>query len=583
MRSLLKLLSFLKPLIWLVVLSIMLGIAAIATGIGLLGTSAYLIASAALHPSIAELQVAIVGVRFFGISRAAFRYLERLVSHSVNLKVLSNLREWFYRQVETAPPAVLYTHKSGDLLNRVMADLETLENFYVRVVSPVIVALVVATGVSLFLGTYDASLGLCLAAGLILNGIILPTLAVLTTRRSARKMVAARADLSSRTVEWIQGLAELQAAGVQHHWMKEINQKNLQAGEMQKNLSMMNGLNSGLSLLLLNLTVLGLLWIAIPLVNAGMINGVSMAVILLVGMAGFESVGSLPQAALMLNANLESSKRLFNVNPTNQPKLTGQIPPAGWSPKQISLEQVTFEYAEDGSFALHDVSFEISQGKKLALIGPSGAGKTSLVNLLLQFWQPSAGSINFDGFPASTIDAYEVRRLFGVVSQNAYLFSSSLRQNLLLADPSADDDRFHWALRQAKLENWVNGLPLGLDTWLGDQGMRLSGGERQRLAIARVLLQDRPFLLLDEPVENLDPVTAGCVLETIFDLFDDRGILLITHDFSYLERMNEILLLDEGRIIERGKLSELRENGRRFTALYDIFIQSLDKKTHANG
>ena len=578
-----KLIGFLKPLAWQVVLSIILGIAAIATGIGMLGTSAYLIASAALHPSIAELQVAIVGVRFFGISRAAFRYLERLVSHSVNLKVLSNLRQWFYRQVEAAPPTILYTHKSGDLLNRVMADLETLENFYVRVVSPVIVALVVGTGVSLFLGTYDASLGLCLAAGLILNGIVLPACAVLVTRRSAKAMVAARADLATLTVEWIQGLAELQAAGVQHQWMKEINQKNRQAGGMQKNLSLLNGVNSGLSLLLLNLTVLGLLWIAIPLVSAGSINGVSMAVILLVGMAGFESVGSLPQAALMLNANLESAKRLFNVNPTTQPILAGQIPAAGWSPTQIFCEQVSFEYADDRSFALSDVSFELRRGKKLALIGPSGAGKTSLVNLMLQFWRPSAGSIMMDDLSAATIDGYEVRRLFGVVSQNTFIFSTSLRQNLLLADPSADDERLRWALRQAKLEDWADELPLGLDTWLGDQGMRLSGGERQRLAIARVLLQDRPFLLLDEPVENLDPATAGRVLETIFDLFDDRGILLITHDFSQLERMDEILLLNEGRIIERGKLSELRENGRRFTALYDIFIQSIDKKTHANG
>lgn len=583
MRSILKLLGFLKPLIWQVVLSILLGIAAVAAGIGMLGTSAFLIASAALHPSIADLQVAIVGVRFFGISRAVFRYLERLVSHSVNLKVLSNLREWFYRQIEAAPPAVLYTHKSGDLLNRVMADLETLENFYVRVVAPIFMALVVGTGVSFFLGTFNASLGLCLAAGLIFNGFVLPVCGVLATHKSAKEMITARAEISAQTVEWIQGLAELQAAGVQDQWLKQVNQKSRQAGEMQLNLSMLSGINSGLGLLLLNLTVVGLLWIAIPLVTAGSISGVSLAVILLMGMASFESVGSLPQAALMLNASLESAERLLTLNPSGQPKLTGQSLSDGGSPTLVSCEHISFEYADDQAFALCDVSFELRRGRKLALIGPSGAGKTSLVNLLLQFWQPTDGMIKIGGIPAGELDPYRVRALFGVVSQHTWLFSSSLRQNLLLADPRADDQKLLWALQKAELADWAARLPQGLDTWLGDQGVRLSGGERQRLSVARVLLQDRPFLLLDEPVENLDPVTAGSVLESVFDLFNDRGILMITHDFSHLERLDEILLLEEGRVSERGKFAALLANRQRFAALYDLFTQTLKERTHANG
>ena len=575
MKTIPRLLSFLQPFFREICLSILFGVAAIGAGIGLLGTSAYLIASAALHPSIAELQIAIVGVRFFGISRAAFRYFERLVSHSVNLKVLSRLRVWFYRQVESSPPGDLYTYKSGDLLTRVMGDLETLENFYVRVVSPVVIALVVGTGVSLFIGAYDKRLGLVLALGLILNGYILPGLSLWITRIPARKTVETRAALSVQVVELLQGLEDLLTSGATDRWLERLDQKGSEAGRLQERTALLNGINSGLNLLLLNLTMLVLLWIAIPLVTQGLINGVSLAVILLIGMAGFECVANLPQAAEMLNASLLSAGRLFEIIPTGQPLPPVNLQPDHWRPSTICAESLSFDYDGDFTFQLHDISFEMEKGRKLALIGPSGAGKTSLVNLLLSFWKPTQGSIRFDQLDSGCLDPYLIRTCFAVISQNTWIFSSSLRENLLLADPQADDRKLLQILKAVELENWLKQLPEGLDTWLGDQGLRLSGGERQRVAIARALLQDRPFVILDEPVENLDPATAKNVLDALFDLFHERGILWITHDLSHLHLADEILLLENGAIVEHGGYASLKNKGGRFATLVNLDENSL--------
>lgn len=577
MRTTLKLLRFLKPFVKEILLSILLGVATIAAGIGMLGTSAYLIASAAMHPSIAELQVAIVGVRFFGISRAGFRYLERLVSHSVNLRVLSHLREWFYRQVESAPPAELYTKKVGDLLDRVMGDLETLENFYVRVISPVVVALVTGIGVSLFIGGYAVELGMILAAGLFITGFILPLETILVTYKTAREMTDARSGLSSRLVETLQGLEDLQTYGMQTIWFDEIKKESRKSGEIQLKLALLSGINSGLSLAILNLIILGVLWTAIPMVDGGSISGVTLAVITLLAMASFESTATLPQAAQNLNASLESARRLFSISGSSQSNRVISTEKIITTPRSIRLEEVNFRYAQDQAFQLLGINLFLEQGKKVALIGPSGAGKTSLMNLLLRFWSPDEGKMYFDNIESTRINPYVSRAFFGVISQKTYLFSASLRDNLLLANPNATEAELHQVLRLADLYERVNKLPQGLDTWVGDQGLRLSGGERQRVAIARALLQDRPFLLLDEPDIHLDPFTGNKIMKTIFDVFQHCGIFFITHDFSHMEQMDEIILLGLGRIIERGNHKSMLLDGGNYAALNALKNQWIAK------
>lgn len=577
MKPLNRLLAILRMFTGEVITSLLLGVAAIATGIGLLGTSAYLIASAALHPSIADLQVAIVGVRFFGISRGVFRYFERLVSHSINLKVLSYLREDFYRRVEPGAPANLVSYRSGDVLQRVMGDLETLENFYVRVISPVVIAIVVILGVSLFVGGYAVELGVILAAGMVVTGFLQPALSLLLTKSPTEELARSKGSSSARMVEILQGLEDIQSCNAQEHFYEPLMSGFTRSGMLQNRLITLNGVNSGISLLLTNLTVLGMLWFAIPLVSEGLLSGISLAVVTLMALASFEAVNPLPSAAQNLSASRISAQRLFGIGMPEGERVVEDVRVSISSSQRILLDEVDFSYAPHEEKVLEDISFELYPGRKIAVVGASGAGKTSLIHLLLGFQYPQAGRIMIGGVNARELDPEEVRSQFAVLPQSVYLFNGNLRENLLLAKPGASDNELLFAIEKAELSNWLASLPEGLDSCIGEHGVKMSGGERQRLAIARILLQDRPFVLLDEPTANLDQVNASKIMENLFSLYEWKGMLLITHNLDMLPRMDEILLIESARITEHGDFKSLVEKGGRFTKLYDLESDRLNE------
>ncbi len=570
MRSVFRLLRFIKPYLGEVALSILMGVATIAAGIGLLGTSAYLIASAALHPSIAELQVAIVGVRFFGISRAAFRYGERLVSHSVNLHLVSSLRVWFYQKLSLVKQDDLSIYRSGDLLDRILRDLETLENFYVRVLSPFIVFLVVTTGVSLFTGKFDAQLGWILAGGLLITGLVLPLVSVVLTRRSAQNTARYSADLSATLVETLAGLEELQAFGTSHTQMGKAIAVNKQVNEVQLQTSMLGGGNNALVLTVMNLTVLALVWFSVPLIQGDFITGISLAVIVLVGMASFEAAQVLPAAAQRLTECVSSAGRLFQIadqSPAGNVELLHTINRAV---TDLRLEDVTFQRGEDSDYSLGHISFDLIKGRKIAIVGPSGGGKSSLVELILKFNVPDSGGIFVNGEDIQTLENQSVRSQFGVLAQDAYLFNCSLRQNLLFAKPDASDDEIRRVLGNVGLEAWVTALPHGLDTWLGERGTMVSGGELQRILIARLMIQDRPFLIFDEPMVNLDAFIQRSLIKMILTEFPHAGMLWISHTYSSMELMDEILYLEDGKVVERGDHASLLARNGKYAAVYRL-------------
>lgn len=564
MRTLTRLFTFMKPFVKEISLSILTGIITIGTGIGMLGTSAYLISYAALQPSIAELQVAIVGVRFFGITRSVFRYLERLVSHSVNLRLLAKMRVWFYRSLEPGAPANLMQRRSGDLLNRVMADLETLENFYVRVVAPVIVAIIITIGMTLFLGRYFWPLALILFSGMFLNGFLVPLAMVLITRKTGQQMVEIRSTLSSTMLETFQGLEDLQASGAEGPWLEQIRRSDKQSARLQIFYGFLTGLTAGLALLVTNLTVLAVLWAAIPQVSGGSMTGVSLAVVTLLTMASFEATGNLPNAAQNLTASYAAAKRLFELA---EPVKTGMALPdlpadLTRNAQRLEVKDLSLTYPESTSPALQNVNLFVKRGERIALVGPSGAGKSSLANALLRFWPMDTGKVSLDGVALELYSEASTRKLFGVISQSTYMFSETLRENLLLAAPDATENQLLDVLHQARLDEWFSSLPEGLDTWLGDQGVQMSGGERQRLAIARVLLQDTPFVILDEPTANLDPETESVILTQLFDVFTNRGLIMITHRLVQMEKLTRIYFIKAGEVIESGEHPDLlRQNG----------------------
>ena len=549
-------------------LALALGVATVASGVGLVGTSAWLISSAALHPSIADLEVAIVGVRFFGIARGVFRYLERLVSHSANFKLLANLRTWFYERLEPLAPARLQIYKSGDLLSRAVMDIDTLENFYVRVVSPIIVALVVTVGMSWFIGGFNPLLTPILAGGLLISGIALPLFIYIAGRKPSRQMVTLRAEMSGQMVDDLLGMSDLLAYQQEPEVLARLAELSKFQGRAQMRLALAGGAGSALSSLLSNLTLWAVLVTTIPLVSSGRLDGILLAVVVLLTMASFEAVQPLPQAAQNLESSLEAADRLFSLADSTPAVSEPPEPLAVSKAPAIAIAGLSFRYEEGLSKVLDDINLELPFGKHVAVVGPSGAGKSTLLNLLLRFWDYGEGSILLDGRELRDFSGDDVRQHVSVISQSTHLFAATLKQNLLLAKPAADEAQLQRVLESVELSEWQANLPEGLDTWLGEGGVKMSGGERQRLAIAQALLKDAPILYLDEPTSNLDATTERKLLTLLDEVMRNKSVLWVTHRLAGLEKADEIVVLEGGKIVERGRHADLLARQGAYAAMW---------------
>ncbi len=429
-----------------------------------------------------------------------------------------------------------------------MADVDELQNVYLRIVSPIIVAIIISLLTFALFSIFSPVLAWDAVAFLIITGCCVPLLSGILTRGLGKQQLAIRGELNAQIVDGIQGVQDLLAYGQASTQLRSVATLEKKLGQIQQRMAVIAGLQQALNDLLMNLALWSLLILAIPLVVAKAIAGVYLAFLALVILASFEAVQPLAEAFQKLGHSVAAGERLFKVTDTN-PQVqepAAPLPVPGNTPDRFSLEfdHVHFAYRSDEGEVVYDISFEVSTGKRIAIVGASGAGKSTLVNLALRFWDPDKGTICLNGHDIRQYALGELRGLIGVVSQDTYLFNDTMRGNLLLARPEASDSGIEQVLEQAQLTGFIQQLPKGLATWVGEQGLRLSGGERQRLAIARALLKDAPLLVLDEATANLDPMTEHTLLDALDVLMQGRTTLVITHRLVRMERMDEILVLD---------------------------------------
>jgi len=542
---------------WWMLLAAIIGSFTIGSSIGLLMTSAYIIAKAALHPSIAVLQAGIVGVRFFGISRGIFRYLERLVSHQTTFRLLANFRVRFYKGLEPLVPSGLLKHRSADLLNRVIADLKTLETFYVRVLSPPLVALLISVLMWFLMGIFNPLFSVLLLLFHLLAGLGIPVISYLYGKGLGKRIISLRSQLNILLLDGIQGLPELLVFDQTEKQKRQIHKLSKQLNLLQRHMSVISAMHESLVGVLMNAAVLSLLVAAIPMVRASQLDGVYLSVISLGIMASFEAILPLPEAMQHWEANIRAGERLFEIMDSPAPVLD---PPKALSRPEkfdIQIKNLSFSYNHNAPLALRDITISVKEKGKIAIVGPSGAGKSTLINLLLRFWDYERGEIRIGGRELKKLAQEDARACLAVVSQSTYLFSGSVRENLLRARPNASAAELERAVHLAELDDLIRRLPQGADTWLGDQGLQISGGERQRLAIARAILREAPILILDEATANLDAFTEQKILATIKKIAAEKTLLHVTHRLNGLKDFNEIFVLQAGEIAEQGTQEQL--------------------------
>jgi ATP-binding cassette subfamily C protein CydC len=543
MRDLLRMARLALKLRGWVILGILLSLATMLVHIGLLALSSWFIASMAVAGVLGvvmEYAIPSAGVRALAIARAAGRYAERLVNHDTTFRILAELRIWFFRRVEPLAPSGLQRHRSGDLLSRIRADIDTLDDFYVRGVVPTCVAVLCAVCVAVFLIHFDARLALVDFAALGCAGVVMPLLAAGKARRPGHERVLRAAELRSCLVEQIQGMAELEALGAVELHAARVKAAEREMDRAQRALSSLQGAVEAQITAVSLAAVWASALILVSRVAAGKLPGPDMAMLTVVVLASFETIMPLPGVMQRFGEMAAAARRLFQIideKPAVTEAAPGKVPRPPRESVGLAIRDLHFRYGSDNPWVFRGLSLEAPPGRVLGISGQTGAGKSTLVSILLRFWEYEKGCIQVtEGRGAGsretdlrTLGVEGARSLFSVVPQSPYLFHSSIRENLLIAKEGVAEEEMWSALQDAELADLVRRLPAGLDTIVGETGRRISVGEGQRLAVARALLRSAPVYILDEPTEGLDDSTAERLLDRLACRLAGRTVIIISH------------------------------------------------------
>lgn len=567
MRALWPYLALYKRHKWLLLLGIVLAIVTLLASIGLLTLSGWFLSASAVV-GVAGIysfnyMLPAAGVRGAAIIRTAGRYFERLVSHDATFRVLQHLRVFTFSKLLPLSPAGLARFRQGELLNRVVADVDTLDHLYLRVISPLVGALVVILVVTVGLSVLDVTLALTLGGIMLLTLLVMPPLFYRAGKPAGESITRLRGQYRQHLTSWLQGQAELMLFNASDRYRQQMEKTEARWLDAQRRQAELTALSQALMLLIGGIAVIAMLWLASAGVGGDTQPGALIALFVFCALAAFEALAPVTGAFQHLGQVIASAKRITQI--TEQEPEVAFPQGEGQTLDRVSLRlhQVTFSYPQQPSPALEKVSLQIEAGEHIAILGRTGCGKSTLLQLLTRAWDPAEGEILLNNQLLGQFNEATLRRAMSVVPQRVHLFSATLRDNLLLASPGASDARLAQTLERVGLAKLLEDS--GLNSWLGEGGRQLSGGELRRLAIARALLHDAPVMLLDEPTEGLDATTESQTLDLLAEVMREKTVLMVTHRLRGLARFNQIIVMDNGKIIEQGSHAELlAEQGRYY-------------------
>jgi len=549
MRDLWPFLKLFRRHSWRMAFGALLMLVTLLAGIGLLGLSGWFITGSALAglgllgASGFNIFTPSAGIRAAALIRTAGRYAERLVNHEATFRLLADLRRWLFAKAIPLDTEQVSRLTGGDLLTRLTADIEALDNLYLRVVAPSLVAVVTAVAILVPLGWIDPLVALVTAALMLVSGILVPALAARLGAGAGSEIVGIGARLRTRAVDGIQGLADLRAFGAEGRQLEAIATDTHDVIVRQRRMSSVTGLSSALSMMAAGGAVWVALFLVVGYVDKDRLDGPMAALVVFVVMAIFEATAPLPLAYQFLGRTRAAARRLLEIADM-QPRIRDPEHPAPLPERfDLRFEGVTFGY---GRTVLDNVRLDLPAGRTAVLLGPSGSGKSTLAQLALRLIDPAAGRVTLGGVDLRDLRQEDLHSRIAYVSQNTHLFAADIRDNLLIARPDATNDELWEALEVVDLADFVESLPDGILTWVGENGVLLSGGQARRLALARALLKNAPVMILDEPTEGLDAATEATILRALRPRLAGRTVLLTTHREGLVRGGDLVWRLDGG-------------------------------------